>query len=430
MIIYEEQRFGVKQKERLKKIRETIHVLTLTATPIPRTLQLALTGVKDLSLISTPPVDRLAVRTFILPWDGVVLRDGLMREHFRGGQSFVVCPRLRDLTEMQERLKTVSPELKVTVAHGQMAPQLLEDTMNAFYDKQYDILLSTNIIESGIDIPSVNTIIIHRADMFGLSALYQLRGRVGRSKQRGYAYLTVDPRKPMTADATRRLEVMKTLDSLGAGFNLASHDMDIRGAGNLVGEEQSGHIREVGVELYQQMLEEAVTSLSSEIAAEDKEEWSPILNTGLAVLLPEDYVSEIDVRLNLYRRLGALESRRDIDSFGQELEDRFGRMPLPVENLLFTLSMKLLARRANVEKLDVGPKGVVLKFKDDRFAEPMKLLGWVEKNKKIITRRDDQRLVYKRKLETDDEKRVGVERLLKNLVKLAQGDSGAKTAGT
>ena len=266
--------------------------------------------------------------------------------------------------------------------------------------------------------------------MFGLSALYQLRGRVGRSKQRGYAYLTVDPRKPMTADATRRLEVMKTLDSLGAGFNLASHDMDIRGAGNLVGEEQSGHIREVGVELYQQMLEEAVTSLSSEIAAEDKEEWSPILNTGLAVLLPEDYVSEIDVRLNLYRRLGALESRRDIDSFGQELEDRFGRMPLPVENLLFTLSMKLLARRANVEKLDVGPKGVVLKFKDDRFAEPMKLLGWVEKNKKIITRRDDQRLVYKRKLETDDEKRVGVERLLKNLVKLAQGDSGAKTAGT
>ena len=430
LVIDEEQRFGVKQKERLKKIRETIHVLTLTATPIPRTLQLALTGVKDLSLISTPPVDRLAVRTFILPWDGVVLRDGLMREHFRGGQSFVVCPRLRDLTEMQERLKTVAPELKVTVAHGQMAPQLLEDTMNAFYDKQYDILLSTNIIESGIDIPSVNTIIIHRADMFGLSALYQLRGRVGRSKQRGYAYLTVDPRKPMTADATRRLEVMKTLDSLGAGFNLASHDMDIRGAGNLVGEEQSGHIREVGVELYQQMLEEAVTSLSSEIAAEEKEEWSPILNTGLAVLLPEDYVSEIDVRLNLYRRLGGLESRRDIDSFGQELEDRFGRMPLPVENLLFTLSMKLLARRANVEKLDVGPKGVVLKFKDDRFAEPMKLLGWVEKNKKIITRRDDQRLVYKRKLETDDEKRVGVERLLKNLVKLAQGDASAKKAGT
>ena len=331
---------------------------------------------------------------------------------------------------MQERLKTVAPELKVTVAHGQMAPQLLEDTMNAFYDKQYDILLSTNIIESGIDIPSVNTIIIHRADMFGLSALYQLRGRVGRSKQRGYAYLTVDPRKPMTADATRRLEVMKTLDSLGAGFNLASHDMDIRGAGNLVGEEQSGHIREVGVELYQQMLEEAVTSLSSEIAAEEKEEWSPILNTGLAVLLPEDYVSEIDVRLNLYRRLGGLESRRDIDSFGQELEDRFGRMPLPVENLLFTLSMKLLARRANVEKLDVGPKGVVLKFKDDRFAEPLKLLGWVEKNKKIITRRDDQRLVYKRKLETDDEKRVGVERLLKNLVKLAQGDGSAKKAGT
>ena len=421
LVIDEEQRFGVKQKERLKKLRETIHVLTLTATPIPRTLQLALTGVKDLSLIGTPPVDRLAVRTFILPWDVVVLRDGLMREHFRGGQSFVVCPRLRDLTEIQERLKTIVPELTITIAHGQMPAQALEDTMNAFYDKQHDILLSTNIIESGLDMPSVNTMIIHRADMFGLSALYQLRGRVGRGKQRGYAYLTVDPRKPITAEATRRLEVMKTLDSLGAGFNLASHDMDIRGAGNLVGEEQSGHIREVGVELYQQMLEEAVTTLSSDIAAEEKEEWAPTLNIGLAVLLPEDYVSEIDVRLNLYRRLSALENRREIEQFGQELEDRFGRMPMAVENLLFTLSMKLLARRANVEKLDVGPKGVVLKFREDKFAEPLKLLAWVEKNKKIIKRRDDQRLVYRRKLETDDEKRIGVEKLLKNLVKLSEG---------
>ena len=421
LVIDEEQRFGVKQKERLKKLRETIHVLTLTATPIPRTLQLALTGVKDLSLIGTPPVDRLAVRTFILPWDVVVLRDGLMREHFRGGQSFVVCPRLRDLAEIQERLKTIVPELTITIAHGQMPAQALEDTMNAFYDKQHDILLSTNIIESGLDMPSVNTMIIHRADMFGLSALYQLRGRVGRGKQRGYAYLTVDPRKPITAEATRRLEVMKTLDSLGAGFNLASHDMDIRGAGNLVGEEQSGHIREVGVELYQQMLEEAVTTLSSDIAAEEKEEWAPTLNIGLAVLLPEDYVSEIDVRLNLYRRLSALEIRREIEEFGQELEDRFGRMPMAVENLLFTLSMKLLARRANVEKLDVGPKGVVLKFREDKFAEPLKLLAWVEKNKKIIKRRDDQRLVYRRKLETDDEKRIGVEKLLKNLVKLSEG---------
>ena len=263
LVIDEEQHFGVAHKERLKQLKNNVHVLTLTATPIPRTLQLALTGVRELSLIATPPVDRLAVRTFVLPYDPVVIREAILREHYRGGQTFYVCPRIEDIEGLSERLAKLVPEVKVTVAHGQLAATELETRVSAFYEGQSDVLLSTNIIESGLDLPSVNTIIIHRADRFGLAQLYQLRGRVGRSKIRAYAYLTLPPRQRISKTAEKRLEVMQTLDSLGAGFSLASHDLDIRGAGNLLGEEQSGHIREVGVELYQQMLEEAVAEARS-----------------------------------------------------------------------------------------------------------------------------------------------------------------------
>ncbi|MDG1415764.1 MAG: helicase-related protein, partial [Alphaproteobacteria bacterium] len=424
-------RFGVRQKERMKKLKETVHVLTLTATPIPRTLQLALTGVKDLSLIATPPVDRLAVRTFIMPWDGVILREALMREQFRGGQSYVVCPRVKDLGDLRERLQNIAPELKVATAHGQMPPSELEDVMNAFYDRKFDILLSTNIIESGIDIPTVNTMIIHRADMFGLSALYQLRGRVGRSKLRGYAYLTFDGRRKLTADAQRRLDVMKTLDSLGAGFTLASHDLDIRGAGNLVGEEQTGHIKEVGIELYQQMLEEAVAEVqlanelgvdpsTGEVRQKPDDEWVPVLNTGIAVYIPEDYVEALDVRLGLYRRVGMLREAGEIDSFIAEVEDRFGPPPEPVLNLLKTVEFKIKARAARVEKLDVGPKGIVVGFREDKFTKPEKLISWIRANSQIMSIRPDQRLVFKRKIETDDERKKAIVSLLNNLEKLAK----------
>ena len=258
VIVDEEQRFGVKQKERLKDLRKDVHVLTLTATPIPRTLQMALTGVRDMSLITTPPVDRLAIRSFVMPFDPVIVREALMREHHRGGQSFIVCPRVKDIAEMEDLIKELCPELKLIAAHGQLASGDLEDRMTAFYEKKYDILLATNIIESGIDVPSANTMIVHRADMFGLAQLYQIRGRIGRAKARAYAYLTYQQNKVLAETSMKRLEVIGMLDTLGAGFQLASHDMDIRGAGNLVGEQQSGHIREVGVELYQQMLEEAV----------------------------------------------------------------------------------------------------------------------------------------------------------------------------
>jgi transcription-repair coupling factor (superfamily II helicase) len=250
LIVDEEQHFGVGQKERLKELKANVHVLTLTATPIPRTLQLALSGVRDMSVIATPPVDRLAVRTFVLPFDPVVVREAVLREKFRGGQTFYVCPRIEDLATVSERIRKLVPEIKLATAHGRMAPTQLEDVMTAFCDGRYDMLLSTNIVESGLDIPSANTMLIHRADMFGLAQLYQLRGRIGRSKTRAYAYLTLPPGRVPSVAAQKRLEVMQTLDQLGAGFQLASHDLDIRGAGNLLGEEQSGHIKEVGIELY------------------------------------------------------------------------------------------------------------------------------------------------------------------------------------
>ncbi|MEZ0242028.1 MAG: transcription-repair coupling factor, partial [Sphingomonas sp.] len=258
VIVDEEQRFGVTHKERLKGLKADVHVLTLTATPIPRTLQMAMSGLRELSVIQTPPVDRLAVRTYVMPWDPVVLREALLREHYRGGQAYFVTPRIADLPEIESFLREAIPEITYVVAHGQMSPTEVEERMSAFYDRKYDLLVSTTIIESGLDIPSANTLIVNRADKFGLAQLYQIRGRVGRAKTRAYAYLTTPPQRQMTEAADKRLKVLSDLESLGAGFQLASHDLDIRGAGNLLGDEQSGHIKEVGYELYQAMLEDAI----------------------------------------------------------------------------------------------------------------------------------------------------------------------------
>jgi transcription-repair coupling factor (superfamily II helicase) len=377
VIVDEEQHFGVAHKERLKQLKADVHVLTLTATPIPRTLQLALTGVREMSVIATPPVDRLAVRTFIMPWDGVVLREAIQRERFRGGQVFCVVPRLEDLPKVRERLAEIVPEARVTEAHGRLSPTELERVMTEFGDQKHDILLSTNIVESGLDMPAVNTLLIHRADMFGLAQLYQLRGRVGRGKQRGYAYLTWPQTHRLSAAAEKRLEVMQTLDNLGAGFTLASHDLDIRGAGNLLGDEQSGHIREVGIELYQQMLEEAVSELKHGGGKVEDRDWTPQINLGLPVMLPEAYVRDLPVRLGLYRRIGALQSEPEIEAMAAELADRFGRLPPEAETLLQVVFLKSLCRAAGVEKLDIGPKGIVLGFRGNRFADPAALVQWV-----------------------------------------------------
>ncbi len=396
LIVDEEQHFGVAHKERLKQLATDVHVLTLTATPIPRTLQLAMSGVRSLSIIATPPVDRLAIRTFFLPFDPLVVREALLREHYRGGQTFYVCPRITDLDEVAEFLTAQVPEVRWVKGHGQMAPSELEDVMNAFYDGKYDVLLSTTIVESGLDIPTANTLVVHRADMFGLAQLYQIRGRIGRSKSRAYAYLTVPPRHGLTAAAEKRLNVLQSLDELGAGFTLASHDLDIRGAGNLLGEEQSGHIREVGFELYQEMLEEAMANARSHVGKGEAvaEDWSPQIGAGAAVLIPEGYVADLDIRMDLYRRIARLEDRAEIDSFAAELIDRFGPLPTEADHLLKIVEIKRLAKTAGIEKIDAGPKGATIAFRNKSFANPDGLIGFIAKSHGLIKLRSDHKVVY------------------------------------
>ena len=420
LIIDEEQHFGVKHKERLKELKSDVHVLTLSATPIPRTMQMALTGVRGLSLIATPPVDRLAVRTFISPFDPLIVRETLLREHYRGGQSFYVVPRVSDLAERREFLAEMVPEVKVAVAHGQMPPGELDDVMNAFYDGKYDVLLSTTIVESGLDIPTANTLIVHRADMFGLAQLYQIRGRVGRSKTRAYALFTVPANKTLTNQAERRLKVLQSLESLGAGFQLASHDLDIRGAGNLLGEEQSGHIKEVGFELYQQMLEEAVAQLQDGDGVTGDEHWSPQINVGTPVLIPEGYVGDLQLRLDLYRRLADLSDPQEIDSFGAEMIDRFGPLPDEVEHLLKIVFIKALCRQANVEKIDAGPKGVVIAFRNNEFVNPAGLVGYITEQGVLAKIRPDQKIVLVRDWSDAQERLKGVAVVLTKLVRLAE----------
>jgi len=419
LVVDEEQHFGVAHKERLKQLRQDVHVLTLTATPIPRTLQLALSGVRELSMIATPPVDRLAVRTYISPFDPVVVREALRRERYRGGQSFYVVPRIADLDEVREFLTEHTPELKVAVAHGQLPPGALEDVMTAFYDGKYDVLLSTAIVESGLDIPNANTLVVHRADMFGLAQLYQLRGRVGRSKPRAYAYFTMPNEQRLTEGAEKRLKVLQSLDTLGAGFSLASHDLDIRGAGNLLGEEQSGHIREVGFELYQSMLEEAVAALKGGEAGEAQDQWSPQISLGTAVLIPDSYVADLQLRLGLYRRLSMLERRPDIDAFAAEMVDRFGELPDEVRHLLDVVEIKGLARQAGLQQLDAGPKGAIVTFRKNQFANPEGLVAFMARTKGSVRLQPDHKLVFKADWDLPEARLQGVRWLVRELADIA-----------
>jgi len=426
IVVDEEQHFGVSHKEKLKQLRAEVHVLTLTATPIPRTLQLALSGVREMSIIATPPVDRLAVRTFVAPFDSIMVREALLRERYRGGQSFYVCPRIEDLADAKSFLDKNVPEVRVAVAHGQMPSTMLEDVMAAFYDGKFDVLLSTSIIESGLDIPTANTLIVHRADMFGLAQVYQLRGRVGRSKLRAYALLTLPSARKITPQAERRLKVLQSLDTLGAGFQLASHDLDIRGAGNLLGEEQSGHIKEVGYELYQEMLEEAVMSLKAGISAPVADRWSPQITIGTPVLIPEDYVTDLPVRLALYRRLAEIENDRDIEAFAAELVDRFGPLPREVEYLLQVVAIKSLCRRANVDRIEVGPKGAVLAFRDNIFSNPDALISFIAKHEAGARVRPDMKVVFFDEWEPPDARLKGATGILRALAGLAE--KGKKAA--
>ena len=428
LVIDEEQKFGVAHKERLKQLRSDVHVLTLTAPPIPRTLQLSLTGVRDLSIIGTPPVDRLAIRTYVSEFDAVTIREALLREHYRGGQSFYVVPRISDLPEIEEFLKEQLPELTYVVAHGQMAAGELDDRMNAFYDGKFDVLLATTIVESGLDIPTANTMVIHRADMFGLAQLYQIRGRVGRSKTRAYAYLTTKPRAKLTDTAEKRLRVLGSLDTLGAGFTLASQDLDIRGAGNLLGEEQSGQMRDVGFELYQSMLEEAIAKIRSgqmEGLTEDDGQWAPQINLGVPVLIPEDYVPDLDVRLGLYRRLSGLTRKVELEGFAAELIDRFGKLPREVNTLMLIVRIKAMCKKAGIAKLDGGPKGATIQFHNDKFASPQGLVAFIQ-DQRGMAKVKDNKIVVRRDWKNDADKIKGAFAIARDLAEKVVAQKKAK----
>ncbi len=398
VIVDEEQRFGVNHKEALKQLRANVHVLTLTATPIPRTLQMAMSGLRELSTIQTPPVDRLAVRTYVMEWDNMVMREALLREHHRGGQSFIVVPRIADMEGIEKWLRDTVPEVRFVTAHGQMGATEVEERMSAFYEKKYEVLLSTTIVESGLDIPSANTIIIHRADRFGLAQLYQLRGRVGRSKLRAYAYLTTPADTQLSEVAEKRLKVLGDLDSLGAGFQLASHDLDIRGAGNLLGDEQSGHIREVGFELYQSMLEDAILAAKAGDMglAKERHALSPQITVDAPIMIPEDYVPDLAVRMALYRRLNDAEDLAEMESISAEMIDRFGPLPAATANLVKLIQIKQQAIVANIAKIDVGAKGTLVSFHNDQFVDPAGLIAYTERLNGAVKLRPDSKLVVNR----------------------------------
>jgi transcription-repair coupling factor (superfamily II helicase) len=418
VIVDEEQHFGVAHKERLKALKSDVHVLTLTATPIPRTLQMAMSGLRDLSVIQTPPVDRLAVRTYVTPFDGVVLREALLREHYRGGQSFFVAPRVADLPNMEEWLREQVPEVKFVTAHGQLSATEVEQRMSAFYDRKYDVLLSTTIVESGLDIPSANTLVVYRADRFGLAQLYQLRGRVGRSKTRAYAYLTMPADRAITEAADKRLQVLADLDSLGAGFQLASHDLDIRGAGNLLGDEQSGHIKEVGFELYQSMLEDAIIEMKAG-GVPQRDEFTPQISIDAPIMIPERYVPDLDLRMGLYRRLGELEDPQAIEAFAAELIDRFGNLPEETANLMKIVEVKLNCRQASVAKLDIGARGAVVTFADGGFRDLPGLLGYIDRLKGSAKLRPDSKLVVSRDWPASKARLEGALQLSRGLARVA-----------
>lgn len=424
LIIDEEQHFGVAHKEKLKQIKSDVHVLTLTATPIPRTLQMSLTGVKSLSVIATPPVDRLAARSFVMPFDKVMIKEAVYREKYRGGQTFFVCPRVSDIHEVEKELKNLLPDVKILVAHGQMPVKQLEEVMNEFADGQGDILLSTTIIESGIDMPRVNTMIVYRADMFGLAQLYQLKGRIGRSKVRGYAYFTIPPKRKLKPIAERRLSILQALDTLGAGFSLASHDMDIRGAGNILGEEQSGHIKEVGVSLYQHMLEEEVLRLRSGVLADEQakevQDWAPQITTGIPIMIPESYVRDLGIRLGLYKRIGDIKDNEGIADMKEELIDRFGKLPPEVENLLTTVEIKIMCRTAGIDRVDAGAKGLLIGFRNNVFSKPEKLMDLIVSSFGAIKVRPDQRLFIEKDLSSYDTRVAVIKQYVGKIAALAQ----------
>ena len=393
LIIDEEQHFGVKQKEKLKTLRTDVHILSLTATPIPRTLQMSLVGLRELSIISTAPVNRQSIKTKVLNFDKNIIKDAIGNELKRNGQLYYVCPRVKQIEEVEDFLKSELPGVSYKIAHGQMPAKSLESVMVDFYNHEFSILLCTTIVESGLDLRNTNTMIIHNSDNFGLSQLYQLRGRIGRSNTEAFCFYTIKDFEGLTDKAKQRLKLLQKLDSLGSGFNLASHDLDIRGSGNILGDDQSGHIREIGLELYHRLLKEKVQELQNDGVAYGSE-WSPQINLGIGVLIPVNYIGSLNTRLSFYRKLAYLNNKTKIEDIKNEMIDTFGDLPNEVHNLFMITELRTLCKTANIEKIDLGQKGGSIKFKANKFHNPDGLVGLIQINNKNVKLRPDQSLIY------------------------------------
>lgn len=439
-IIDEEQHFGVAQKERLKELRHEVHTLTLSATPIPRTLQMSMAGVKDLSLIATPPIDRIAIRNFILPYDPVIVSEAVMREFNRSGRVFFVVPRIRDIEEMEPRLKILLPDIKIAHAHGRMSPSELDEIMTNFADGKIDMLLSTSIIESGIDITEANTMIIYKPEMFGLAQLYQLRGRVGRGKIRAYCYM-MTARSRLSKESEQKLEVMQNLDALGIGFTIASHDMDIRGSGNLLGDEQSGHIRETGVELYQQMLVETIESMKKGLAPDGgstpvrnvsvvatspdqlETDFTATIKLGISLLITEEYMPDLALRMSFYKKIATVKTAEEQENLCNELADRFGKIPPEILNLMEISQLKHACKKVNVERLETMPDGILITFKDNKFSAPEKLIRAVSTSKNQIKIQHGQKLFFLCDVRSESTKISAAGRVINQLENITNDNS-------
>jgi transcription-repair coupling factor (superfamily II helicase) len=391
VIIDEEHRFGVKHKERLKKLRELVDVISLTATPIPRTLHMSLVGIRDLSIIETPPLDRLAVQTYVTRYDERVIRDAILRELERGGQVFFLHNRVETIDRLALKLADLIPEVKMAIAHGQMRPKELEKVMLDFLENKTQVLVCSAIIESGLDFPNANTIIINRADQFGLAQLYQLRGRVGRSHRHAYAYLLIPGEKVITPDAERRLRALQEIDGLGGGFKLALHDLEIRGAGNLLGEQQSGQITAVGFELYTEMMEKAVSELRGEEVAPEVD---PEIRLGISAYFPDSYIPDANQRLYFYKRLASLRNFPELEELRAEIIDRFGPYTAAVHNLFLVMNLRRVLKEVLVQQISVSEGKVFLLFHPESPVQVETLLGLIKKHHSRFRLAPDGRLSF------------------------------------
>jgi transcription-repair coupling factor (superfamily II helicase) len=382
LIIDEEHRFGVRQKEKVKALRAEVDILTLTATPIPRTLNLSMSGIRDLSIIATPPAKRLSVKTFVRQDDHRVIREAILREILRGGQVFYLHNEVKSIERTARELLELVPEARIEIAHGQMRERELEKVMSDFYHQHFNILVCTTIIETGIDIPSANTIIIDRADKFGLAQLHQLRGRVGRSHHQAYAYLLTPNPKSITADAVKRLEAISSADQLGSGFTLATHDLEIRGAGELLGEDQSGHIQSIGFTLYMELLDRAVEAIrqGKTVDLNIPPEEDTDINLNIPALIPDDYLPDVHMRLMMYKRIANAESDNDLKELQVEMIDRFGLLPEHLKHLFRVTSIKLQARSLGIKKVEAGPMGGRIDFGSETLVEPLTIVQMVQKD--------------------------------------------------